>query len=266
MSNLQKETKEKLIAVIKECKLEKHTDELLKVARECIRVVATDEIDDFTIGESRIGGPPDLEAESQWPPYGYGERKHALSVFYFQVNLEDLPFVIGPSLPKKGLLSVFSTSQNQLEDDGTLLYFEDVEKLSIQRLPSIDEFGDEDLDLETNIAVCFRRPRKIKFEISISLPRYLYLPDFIDDDDLENYLEIESRFPKILSGQQIGYTYSYFYHGMPEEDDPNWFTLFNLDSDSDYFSFGDCGNCGISLLRSKAKAMDFSEAIFCYCE
>lgn len=266
MENLQKDTEDKLRLAIKSAGLEKYTDRILDASRECIRIVATDELDHLSVGESRIGGSPDLEEKSQWPLYGYGENRDGLSVFYFQVNLHDIPMALVPELPKQGLLSVFSTSQNQLEDDGTILYLSSPNELCTQCLPNIFEFGDKDLDNKFNIAACFHKPRKLEFEVSVSLPGYFYAPDFIEEDDLEAYLDLESNIPNRLQGEEIGFMYSHFLQGMPEEDDPKWFTLFNISSDSQYFSFGDCGNCGISLMRDRARSGDFTEANFCYCE
>ena len=125
MNNLQLESKAHLVSAIKRLGLDKYSEQLLSIARECIRVVATSDLDEISVGMSRIGGPPDLFDESQWPKYGYGEGKDSLSVFYFQVNLSDLPLTLSPEMPNKGLLSIYSTSQNQLEDDGTVLFIED---------------------------------------------------------------------------------------------------------------------------------------------
>ena len=251
---------------IRETGLEKYTDIILKVARESIKITVTDEIEALTVGESRIGGPPDLASELQWPKYGYQNKENALSVYYFQVNLSDLPKYIGPSLPKQGLLSIFATSQNQLEDDGTVIYNSDIKTLSTQRLPDIKEFGDEDLDEICHCPVCFHKPRKLSFEKSISLPGYLYTPRGIDDEyDIDKYFEIVDQIPR-LAGHELGDMFSYYYQGLPEERNPEWFSLFNLYSDGMYFSFGDCGNTAISVLRNKAQAGDFTGAEFNYCE
>jgi uncharacterized protein YwqG len=266
MDNLRIDTAENLKAAIKNMGLEKYTEQLLNIARETIRVVATSPIDTQALGQSRIGGAPDLENIKQWPVYGYGDNKNQLSVFYFQINLSDLPQLATPKLPTNGLLSLYSTSQNQLEDDGTVLFFRDVNNLSSQKLPDIKEFGDKDLDLTFNTPACFSKPRKIEFETSISLPGYLYCPDFIEEDDLDNYLELEALYPHKLDGEELGFMYSYYCQGMPEEDDSEWFTLLNLHSDSKYFNFGDCGNCGISAKRKSAESGDFKEALFNYCE
>lgn len=267
MGHLQKESQEILRLAIESVGLNHHTKGLLEVARESIRIVATDNLEKLSIGESRIGGPPDLESKLQWPLYsGEDTKNNDLSVFYFQVNLTDLPNILAPSIPEKGLLSIYSTSQNQLEDEGSVLYFNDINTLHSQRLPNINEFGDKDLDNKYNIAACFHQPRKLEFELSVSLPGYLYHPEFIEEDELDAYLELESLLTHKLKGEEIGFMFSHYLQGMPEEDDPKWFTLFNLSSGSQYFSFGDCGNCGISIKRDKEKVCDFEGAHFCYCE
>lgn len=266
MINLQQDSIEKLITAINECGLNKYTEKLIEASRECVRIVVTEDIESLEVGASRIGGAPDLESEEQWPRYGYGERKDAFSVFYFQVNLSHLPFIIAPKIPDHGIISVYSTSQNQLEDDGTVLYLRDIAKVTNQRLPKLIEFGDEDLDEEFHIPACYRSARKIEFERHVSLPGYMSLPDFIDEEDIDAYLEIADCIPKYLDGEEIGYMFAHSLEGTPEENDTSWVSLFNLHSNSTYFSFGDCGNCDISVKRGKVNNGDFSESQFSYCD
>jgi hypothetical protein len=98
----------------------------------------------------------------------------------------------------------------------------------------------------------------------ISIPGYLFCPNCIDGDDLDRYFELISALD--VEEQDIGVMYSQIYQGLPEEDDPSWFALFNLHSGSEYFQFGDCGNTAISLLRTNARNGDFSQVRFDYCE
>jgi|GEM_PF-2320311 len=266
-SSLRPELKERLIGAIQATGLDAYVDTIVASAREAIRIVATDDVDVLAVGESRIGGPPDLADESQWPRYGLGEHKDAFNVFYFQVNLADVPLVTGVTLPKQGVLSLFSTSQCQIDDEGAVVFTPDVGALRTQRLPDIREFGDEDLDEEHNVAVCFRKPKKLAFEVCISLPGDLFMPENIADDDVDNYLDLLDRIDGgTLQGQELGWMYSHPLQGMPEEDDASWMTLFNLHSGSPYFSFGDAGNCGVSVRRQQAAAGDFSEVRLGYCE
>lgn len=260
-TNLQQDSENLLREKIGQYGLESFEDDILSVARESIVLVVKEELSTILPGQSRIGGPPDLENESQWPSYSWASTT-GLGVFYFQLNLADLPLVAEQCLPAQGMLSVFTNSQI-LADEGCVLYLREPKSLKTQRMPDLNEFADGDLD-EFNRPACYHHPRKITPRKTITLPGYMFEPDCIDDEHLDRYFELIDDLE--TDDENLGLMYSQVYQGLPEEDDASWYSLFNLHSNSKYFSFGDHGNTAISVTRNSAKAGDFSQVRFDYCE
>lgn len=67
----------------------------------------------FRLGESKIGGQPDLPEGVDWPTFTDGKPL----VFLAQINLEELPATAQLSLPRNGLLSIFSVFGWQEDGD-----------------------------------------------------------------------------------------------------------------------------------------------------
>ena len=81
--------------------LSSYTEELVKLIRPSVRLVPAP--DEGRIGGSRLGGEPDLPADTEWPQGHDGPLS-----FVAQVNLGDvMSLVLDEGLPSSGLLSFF---------------------------------------------------------------------------------------------------------------------------------------------------------------
>lgn len=96
--------------ILQPCGLDKHVDEVRNLRRRALRMVLEKmEIDDESetraVGESHVGGDPDLPKSFEWP-----EANGVLLTFVAQINLTELShFDAADELPKQGLLSFFYT-------------------------------------------------------------------------------------------------------------------------------------------------------------
>lgn len=89
--------------------LAEHIETLTALARPSIRL-EVDERAEAAVGGSRLGGVPDLPAETPWPEGDSGPLS-----FIAQINLADVPGVAPPGsgLPSEGLLSFFYDAVSQ---------------------------------------------------------------------------------------------------------------------------------------------------------
>jgi uncharacterized protein YwqG len=100
-----------LCRAIKRRQLTAHAAHIEAFAAECYAMIADDEDDYSTLGNTRFGGEPDLPPDIQWPCF---ESKSGLddvtrfSNFIAQINFAELPSLSsGSILPSSGLLYVF---------------------------------------------------------------------------------------------------------------------------------------------------------------
>lgn len=103
----------------------------------------------INIGESKIGGYPDLPKNMSWPKgkdcnilYDYDETTEDIEEyagFLAQINLEDLSFAFHKRFPTKGLLSFFCFQDIENDDPDTLgiraYYFKNLNELTRKNKP-----------------------------------------------------------------------------------------------------------------------------------
>ncbi len=110
-----------LKTLIKDHDLMNHYDEIVKITKKMIRI-KTEKSDDqsIKIGESKMGGDPDLPEDFQWPYWN--EEPLTLLI---QVNLSEMNrFSASKFLPKEGMLYFFydhnqSTFGFDIDDKGS---------------------------------------------------------------------------------------------------------------------------------------------------
>jgi uncharacterized protein YwqG len=167
MTTLSPDLQEQLNHLIIHHKLDAVADEIRKNTAECFALVV-DERDDYSrLGNTRLGGEPDLPVGVDWPfVEDNGERRFAN--FVAQINFAELPRSIDDqSLPESGILYLFvrymeSASEPVVMD--SIFYDGDMATLARRESPAYDELCDEYLvDLI---------PQKIKAVPAISLASY----------------------------------------------------------------------------------------------
>lgn len=145
--------------------------------------------DEIRVGQSKLGGKPDLLTEREWPKTDEGE---SLS-FIGQLNCEELSSYDETSLiPKKGLISFFHCSENSGyslydADKFKILYHEDLSNLKRIDYPN-------DLDQYVEYAPSQVFPANLlRFQSNLSLPSFNEeecIEDIIKYDDRDIYFKI----------------------------------------------------------------------------
>ena len=152
------------------------------------------------LGESRIGGVPDLPVGMTWPRNADGE---ALS-FLLQVRLEQLDGLEGNPFPAVGMLYFFVGLDEPASDvKHCVLLHSGNGSLERATRPESDEFaGDSYNDIW---------PHKLDIEISVDVPRWatsdhdVLSKDMTDDQmDEFNNLQIHAS-PATVIGQLLGH-------------------------------------------------------------
>ncbi|WP_407083006.1 YwqG family protein [Paenibacillus polygoni] len=113
------------------------------------------------IGESKVGGNPDLTDDMEWPLW-----KDYDMTFIAQINLADCP--VNMSLPQEGLLSFFYAAKAMYEDDDfyndphtcRVIYIDSERLSNISRRINPNHLTDSEI----------MKPNKILYEEGISLP------------------------------------------------------------------------------------------------
>lgn len=137
----------------------------------------------FTVGESKVGGQPDLPDYYEWPK---DEKGKPLS-FIAQFNLAELaPFEKENILPRQGMLYFFYSAEQEVwgfdpadRSGFRVIYYPLADKLSKQSFP-------EDLTEDSIF-----KPNRLTFESALYLPdpQHHSVEHLIADEDAENYSE-----------------------------------------------------------------------------
>jgi hypothetical protein len=267
MKHLSQNSQQILTAQIGNHGLERFTEKIFALARENVEIYASAEIRNLEIGQSRVGGGPDLPSMSAWPTLPLTNGGTGYLIFFLQLNLAELPPVIGSFVPDHGLLSVFSDRRVYIEQ-GQVLYHGDLASLTYQRLPEIAAFADGDLD-ETDLPPCYRPPTHLAFRQGLSLPSYV--PWVENDADHNAYMELYLDLRGVSTPGDSDLTHIGSMFGVPPnhtvgEDNPEWGLLLNLHSWNRYFDFGDCGHQAFSVETRRALVGDFSTIAYEYHE
>lgn len=142
--------------------------------------------DTIKIGQSKIGGKPDLSSSSGWP---MTNANKSLS-FIGQLNCAELKiFDKEGLLPSKGLISFFYCADQEAwgfdpkdSDRFKVIYTESIDNLERINFPK--DLGEHSI-FQSN---------ELTFESSLSLPDWEHegIEGVLSDDEMDNYIEINS--------------------------------------------------------------------------
>lgn len=142
------------------------------------------------LGQSRIGGIPDLPASLPWPKDASLDRYRS---FLLQINFAELPSFDGNPLPERGMLYMFT---GEIEDDSDqLIVYTGSEQLTPRVLPDEAEFVTDWYDDLV--------PHRLVFELTPDIPRWATS----DYEDLGAILDDEAVLDDLgraLSGKSAG--------------------------------------------------------------
>ncbi len=225
-----------------------------------IKYMASPE-DQIKIGESKLGGKPDLPKSLRWP--SNGKTQSPLS-FVAQINVTEAhPFDIDGALPSSGMLYFFYDVESfpwgfDPEDrEGSKVIFVSEEDLELERKEFPSSLEDHQKFL----------PAKLQFESQLNVPDYFSdLLDFeLSDDDYEAYCDyLDTQFDRkqnkllghsnniqngmefqcelVTNGIYCGNAQAYQNHPELEKNVSNWNLLVQVDSNEDLnMMWGDSG-------------------------
>lgn len=136
------------------------------------------------IGQSKIGGKPDLLATSAWP---ITNDNKSLS-FIGQLNCAELKsFDVDNLLPNEGLLSFFYCSEQEAWGFDP----KDADRFNVIYTDSIDNLERIDYPKDLEEFSIFQ-PNELKFASSLSLPGWEHdsIEGVLSDDQIDNYIDI----------------------------------------------------------------------------
>jgi uncharacterized protein YwqG len=225
MSDLNADQTLVLNALISKCELDLFQEQILRLAKPCLRILPDLPFDGKKIGSTHIGGTPDLPKGVKWPQI---EGKYL--VFLAQINLEEMSFadaakapqsIQQPSLfdlstiecrkpeydllPKNGMLFFFLGSTTDYYNvQHQVIYVPNGQTLlkRTQR-PSLDQF------VNTNRGTYFP-PFVVTTQLGMSLPSFGWrrLNTNTFDEELHwKYAYLESAIEHHQSSKLLGYAY-----------------------------------------------------------
>ncbi len=227
---------------------------------------------EILIGQSKIGGRPDLTKEVEWPKQNNG--KHL--TFLAQINLTELNND-EIDLPKEGLIYFFYSEDQEFwgyskenANDFRTIYIANPKKLQRREIPST-------LNI---VKGGMYKPCKLKFTNSYSLPNWEheFVSEQFKDIDNDPYIDISSSSEYItkLFGHSINIQGTmeyecemvdrgYDWNNIPEkekedikENQYNWKLLFQLDSENEaQMMWGDVGKLYFWIKESDLKENRF---------
>ena len=106
MSDISQELLAQLNAGIMKYQLTPIDEEIRKNATTCVSLVAIGEDDYSSIGNTRLGGDPDLPNNFGWPREQHSKQTRYLN-FIAQINFAELPRNAPIELPSTGILYIF---------------------------------------------------------------------------------------------------------------------------------------------------------------
>jgi len=229
------------------------------------------------VGQSKIGGRPDLPLECAWPKTDAGKSL----AFVAQLNCEQTSTYDKESLlPKQGIISFFYCADQAAwgfdpkdKDRFKVIYTEDLSKL--KRI----EFPD---DLEEYVRYS---PNSVKFDKSLSLPGWEHdcIDEILTDPEIDSYMELSRgsenqvfgyadciQRPMELECQLV--TNGLFCGDATGYEDPkrkeleagskDWTLLFQLDTEEEKaeMMWGDGGKLYFWIRKEDLKAKNFDKS------
>lgn len=148
---------EPLIALIQVQGLSTHQAELLACARPAI-ALHLGQAQPGQVGQSRIGGVPDLPTSIAWPQ---DDRGHEFLCFLLQINLAELPVFAENPFPSQGMLYLFAAEEEAPEQ---LILYTGSEPLTPAVPPAASQFV---TDWYADLI-----PHQLTFGLFADLPRW----------------------------------------------------------------------------------------------
>ena len=182
---------------ILENNLEVHEDAIIAQALPAMRLILGAP-SSGAVGESRVGGVPDLPLGTVWPRNPEGEAYS----FVLQLSLTDVPPFAGNPLPDEGLLYFFVGLDEPASDVDHLVLILDSEQLKPAIQPDEAEFA--------NDAYIAMPAHKLTFELFADMPRWATRDyealtfDVMTEDENSSYDALAKRKPREI-GQLLGY-------------------------------------------------------------
>lgn len=254
---------------LKKFKLDRFLGKLELYSGKGIKIKTIKPDDYKNIGNSRIGGMPDLPKNMEWPETVYNQYFN----FLCQINLNDIAH-LNFNLPKEGILYFFMGEDAGIEEDNRIIYYSgDINKLEKYNIKKLSDKGFADGEADY-----MKRPYILKFEEIISMANIVDLPREwgIQDDEYENYTEMTELLEK-NEERNIHYMFNFpFYQCNNPRDMENKFAdkdfhnkgicLLSLKYDSNVdFCFGDAGDLNFVISKNDLEKLNF-ENIYCSIE
>lgn len=130
-----------LRAIAERCGVEAAAEDLVALAAPVFHIIAGPSATDAPLGETRLGGAPDLPPDSAWPRGRFGA-----ATFLGQFDLADVRARTGSDLlPPSGLLSLFIVEIESAADPVEILSILTPAGSPLHRLtpPATEDFGDD---------------------------------------------------------------------------------------------------------------------------
>lgn len=202
------------------------------------------------IGESRIGGSPDVPAEFEWPKNSTGEYFH----FLCQINLQQLNrFKFAKVLAELGGILAFFYDPECL-DEAKVIHFES-KKLKSASTPS-------QLKLTKDAALNIRVASFVEQATFPSVEQAQMSGSEVFDSFSEDQIAAYSDFYDIWHGcenQHRMFGYAQPTGNSDHTEDTETVLLLQLDSDGEHLNWGDNGRITFRIKEEALAAADFSK-------
>jgi hypothetical protein len=205
MSNtLSEENEAKLRALITQEGFGAVEELIVQHSVECAVLLLGEPEDYAVVGNARYGGVPDLPEYLDWPRDGYGK---CLS-FMMQINLADVPPIVGSPLPARGMLYCFhGDDAESVCGEGSRILYADVETRVLGRANKPDSYS---MDEYARL-----KPYQLEIQTALNLPQWT-CPEYREvmhvltgTGDLEAGYEdfaskVKNPAQRIVAGQLLG--------------------------------------------------------------
>jgi uncharacterized protein YwqG len=241
--------------------LERVADDIRPLAREAIHLATAGPDDYSQVGNTRLGGVPDLPVSFKWPTIRRRRRGSQQLAFLAQLNLAELPRTRDGLFPPEGLFYFFSDSVGG-HDFVRVLFHPNATQLVRVRAPQrlVPFFDDGDSDL---------KPHRVTPRLVVSTPDYAGYDPAAEEmwqslrrlDLTDAYFELQKSLIGPLHGgpgqghQILGYASGFVYKPSQAEDQV---LLFEMDSDDDIGTcWSDAGLVHVLVCREDLAARRF---------
>jgi uncharacterized protein YwqG len=280
-------TRQNFIEKLKEQNLYHHLERFEAVTRNCIHLSLVSNNDkDIPIGQSKIGGRPDLPNSLSWVTEK--ERKNFLFSkvkplsFIAQINLAEVSqYDVEHLLPQKGMLYFFYSAEQEawgfdIKDKPKfkVLFFEkDVHQLKRMEfpegLPEHARYTPCIVNATTEISIPYFRNEQLSFLSEEELDRYYYILDESTNkllgyaDPIQNEMELECELVTngLYCGDASGYNNPKAKSLEPNA--VNWKLLLQIDSNEENsMMWGDMGRLYFWIRKEDLRNKKFDSSWF----